>query len=156
MALRFIEELSWLLSGYQNLDFRKLADQIVTASRERHADVSTISDHISKNPNIPFLVGALPQLLDDSSIFPTNADIASFAEEVLILQVPRWQKKSKYEIIGHLVCSTYKLDDAKLSTLVSALTKLVSGDKRAKQIIEKKKDYESNWNEIIRQLSRVG
>lgn len=152
-VVRFIEELSWLLSSYQNLDFRAIGEQIKGIPSQ--SDVAVISDHISANPNIHFLVGALPQILDDQSIFAANEDIAGFAQQVLGLSVPRWQKKSKYEIIGHVVCSAYKLDDAKLSTLVRALTAVVSGDKIAKQIIKKSKNRASNWNEIIRMLSRV-
>lgn len=155
-VVRFIEELSWFLSSYQNLDFRTLSDYVKEIKQGVHLDVSLISGYISKNPNIHFLVGALPQILDDSSIFFTNEDIASFAKEVLGFEVPRWEKKSKYEIIGHVVCSAYKVDDDKLSTLVSALTKLVSGDKKAEKLLKAKKGRTSNWNQIIRRLSKGG
>lgn len=155
-VVRFIEELSWLLSSYQNLDFRTLSEQVKEIKQGGHPDVSLISSYISKNPNIHFLVGALPQILDDSSIFVANEDIASFAKEVLRFEVPRWEKKSKYEIIGHVVCSAYKLNDDKLSTLVSALTKLVSGDKKAEQLLKAEKGRTSNWNQIIRRLSKAG
>lgn len=150
----FLEELSWLLSTYQNLDFRALPDLVRVTEHESRPDVSGISGYISKNPNIHFLVGALPQLFDDTSIFSTNEDIASFAQEILGLRVPRWKKKSKYEIIGHVLCNVYKLNDRRLSMLVTALTKLVSGDTKAKQIVRAKKDQKSNWNEIIRRLSQ--
>ena len=64
-VVRFIEELSWFLSSYQNLDFRTLSDYVKEIKQGVHLDVSLISGYISKNPNIHFLVGALPQILDD-------------------------------------------------------------------------------------------
>lgn len=152
---RFMEEFSWLLSSYQNLDFRSLPNLISTSNKRDRHDVEVISEYISKNPNIHFLVGALPQILDDKTIFPSNEDIASFAHEILGFTVSRWQKKSKYEIIGHVVCSAYKLNDAKLTMLVDALTALVSGNKIAENIIKSKEKRTTNWNEIIRQLSKV-
>ena len=54
-------------------------------------------------PNISALVGCLPNLFLDLDLFKTNADIAEFADAVLKIKISRFEKKSRFEIIGIVV-----------------------------------------------------
>lgn len=155
---RFIEELSWVLASYENLDFKALPELVqVARHRVNVGDEARkgMVGYVSPNPNTHFLVGVLPRMLNDDSVFASNEDIAAFSRDVLDVTVPRWEKKSKYEIIGHIVCNIYGLDDRALENLVRALSKLVSGDKKAEQIFRKEKAQRTSWNEVIRLLSNV-
>ena len=155
-AMAFLEEFAWLLSSYPRLDFRVLPDilrgNVVSGSAARTA----VGGYASSNPNKQFLVGALPRVLTDETLFPTNEDIAQFAQSVMDLTVPRFGKKSKYEIIGHIVCETDRLDDRRLSKLVSALAALTEGDDRTRSLITQRKAEHFGWNEIIQELASVG
>lgn len=91
----------------------------------------------------------------DETLFPTNEDVAQFAESVMALRIPRYGKKSKYEIIGHIVCETDALNDQKLAKLVSALAALADGDDRTKRLIRERKEQQFEWNAIIQELAQT-
>src|SRR5688500_10224881 len=104
-ADRFVEELSWLLGSYSSLGLGSLSEVLRRQSSGATAPTA-IGGYASANPNNQFLVGALPRVFMDETLFPTNEDIAQFAQSVMELRIPRFAKKSKYEIIGHIVCET--------------------------------------------------
>jgi hypothetical protein len=147
---RFIEELSWLLSSYEDLDFRALKD--IGYLRIRHQSAQTLERINPKNPNISFLVGALPGLFNDETLFPTNEDIAEFAQVALKVRIPRWEKKSKFELIGHIVCNTAQLSDKKLEMLVRALSRFLEEGREARAIVASRRDSGLSWNEVIQRL----
>jgi hypothetical protein len=152
-ATSFLEELTWLLSSYSNLDFKSLPGVLTGASQANALAKTALNSYTSNNPNKHFLVGALPRVLIDESIFPTNEDIAQFALTVMDVRVSRYEKKSKYEIIGHLVCETDRLDDRKLAKLVSALARLTNGGDKTRTMVKNLKAQNFGWNEIIQQLA---
>lgn len=150
MVRNFLEQLSWVLNSYPNLDFRALAgDYSVEGSAS-----SSLSSHVSKNPNIHFLVGSLPGIFSNEKFFPNNEDIVEFASEALHLSIGRWEKRSRYELIGLIVCETVKLSDETLARLAVVLSKIVSDEVKAKSVFHEKQRDKLSWNEIIQQLSR--
>lgn len=151
---RFLEELSWLLNTYSDIDFKAI-EKIAYQDLFNKKNITSIESYTPENPNIQFMVGVLPIILDDRKIFPSNEDIASFSKEVLKLEVPYWQKRSKYEIIGNIICNTYKLNDKGLSKLVRVLSKLVQNDQKAKKLLRDKRKKTVSWNEIIDELSSL-
>jgi hypothetical protein len=154
-ARRFLEEFSWLLRSYESIDLTSIANALVP-ERETNAATRAVGGYASANPNKQFLVGALPRVLMDETLFPSNEDIAQFAESVMDLRIPRYGKKSKYEIIGHIVCETDSLDDQKLEKLVSALAALADSDDHARRLIRQRKEQQFEWNAIIQELARNG
>ena len=150
---RFLEELSWVLSTYQNLDFKAIANPDAAPAIKGKPG---FQQYISKNPNVHFLVGALPTIFSDEKLFISNQDIADFANEALNLEISRWEKRSRYELIGLIVCETTKLDDERLSRLVSALSNLIGDDARARNLSELRRTNRMSWNELIQNLSREG
>lgn len=146
---RFLEELSWLLESHSNLDFRSLGANVeVISETERN-----FNRHVPRNPNIRFLVGALPTVFSDDRYFPTNEDLAEFASQALNLPVPRWEKRSRYELIGLIVCETVKLNDDRLARLVNALSRITSEDPNAQAIFQSRREEKLSWNEIIQRLT---
>jgi hypothetical protein len=146
---RFLEELSWLLSSNSNLDFRAIRDIVGSDSNTPKAG---LEGYVSKNPNIHFLIGSLPIIFSDERLFPTNEDIVEFSEVALGLPIGRWEKRSKYELIGLIVCETAKLNDERLERLVRALSKIIH-DPRARAILRNRKVERLNWNEVIQKLT---
>ena len=64
----------------------------------------------------------------------------------------RAEKRSRYEIIGKVVCETDQLDERRLTTLVTALERLVGDKGRIAEMAEKKKSGNFSWNETIQEL----
>jgi hypothetical protein len=150
---KFLEELSWLLSSHSNLDFRAIRDFIESDRAPLFERKSSLSGYVSKNPNIHFLTGTLPVIFSDDRLFPSNEDIVEFSETALHLPIPRWEKRSRYELIGLIVCETSKLDNDRLERLVQALSKIVSDDPNAQRIFRTRKAAKLSWNEVIQKLT---
>ena len=93
-------------------------------------------------------------MFTERKLFDSNEEIADFAETTLGVTIPRWAKKSKHELIGHIVCNAASLNDRGLEKLVKALSLLSSGDNRARNLVSSRKKEHLNWNEIIQILSR--
>ncbi len=151
-ALRFLEELSWLLQTYQEMDLKAISRALTDAADQRTVRRG-FSSFASPNPNIHFLVGIIPLVLRDETLFPTNGTIADFATFALEMDMSGWKKKSRYELIGEIVCNTVDLDDSGLNTLVEALSVLARGDSKTKSIVRTAQDSSRNWNEIIQLLT---
>lgn len=150
-ATRFLEELSWLFQSHQDIDVKAIAKALAEAAKHRTVRQG-ISSFASPNPNIHFLVGILPVVLRDESIFATNGAISEFAMSALGMSMIRWEKKSRFELIGEIVCNTIDLDDSELSKLVEALSVLANGDAGAREIVRDAQVSRRGWNEIIQTL----
>jgi hypothetical protein len=152
-AINLIEELSWVLRTYSDVDTKTLSNLrnfLVHAPTRQHEQFAS---YLPENSNVFFLVGTLPKLFSDERLFPTNVDIADFADAALKVRIPRWQKKSKFELIGHIVCRTAELSESQVSDLVKALQKIISNGDSARKLIRDRKQAGLSWNEIIQQLS---
>ncbi len=150
-----LEELLWLLDSKRSTALKKLPQLL-----REHADQplelnSSAGRYISPNPNKHFLIGILPRLFQDSGLFPSNEDIADFASSVLKVNISRFEKRSKYELIGLIVCQTNELDEFQLSNLVQALEKITGSDDKLLEIAKARKTKGLNWNEAIRQLGQL-
>lgn len=150
---KFLEELSWVLNSYSNLDFRAIPEVISGTNASSLRRGSEFQQYVSKNPNIHFLVGALPVIFSDERLFPSNEDIAEFASDALALPISRWEKRSRYELIGLIACETAKLDDEGLARLVQALARLTSDEARVRNVFKERKDKKMSWNEMIQRLT---
>ena len=150
----FFEELSWLLATYSNIDFKSMPNTIGKYFSTFTKESIVMRQYISDSPNQHFLVGILPSVLNDESLFATNEDIAQFAKTVMKVNLLRYGKKSRYELIGTIVCETNKLNDFELTELVNALTVLARKKDKAKSLIAKRRQENYGWNMIIQELAR--
>jgi hypothetical protein len=121
------------LNTYSNLDFKVLGNAHLNSLGSIRGRPG-FHQYVSKNPNVHFLVGALPTIFSDERLFASNEDITDFASEALNLSISRWEKRSRYELIGLIVCETTKLDDERLSKLVSALSILIGDDAQRRNL----------------------
>lgn len=102
-----------------------------------------------KNPNKGVLIGVLPRLLQNKDLFPQNEDIYDFAREALNLIISRYEKRSRYELIGILICTINELDEDDLSYLVTALDKIIDDGEELNKVVIDKKNNSFSWNEAI-------
>lgn len=149
---RFLEELSWLLDTYSDVDFRALAQFAELLDDRPNFEIDQLRHLIASDSNKQLLVGLLPGMFTDRTLFPTNEDIADFSREALNVRIPRWTKKSKFELIGHIVCHTATANDKRLTKLARALSYIAVGDVRLRNLIAHGRRQKKNWNEIIQDI----
>lgn len=87
-------------------------------------------------------------------MFKTNADIAEFADAVLKIKISRFEKKSRFEIIGIVVCEVPKLKENELTSLVIALNELTNNSDELKRVKQNKVSDNFSWNETIQYLNK--
>ncbi|RON01305.1 hypothetical protein [Pseudomonas brassicacearum] len=151
-AIDFIEELSWLLDSKKNLKLSEVPTILRTKLLSPEPKSGSADNYISPNPNIHYLIGVLPRLFQDIKLFSRNEDIAEFANEVLGIDISRVEKRSKYELIGLIVCEANDLDDAKLENLVLALSSITGSSEKLSFMINEKSSIGFSWNETIIKL----
>lgn len=152
-AIDFIEELSWLLEGKKNLKLSEIPSLIRNKLDSQDRTSGSADKYISPNPNIHYLIGILPRLFQDTKLFSSNEDIADFARDVLKISISRVEKRSKYELIGLIVCETDMLDDKKLENLVKSLEIITGSREKIKSLASEKSTIGFSWNETIRKLT---
>lgn len=151
--LNFVEEFSWLLDNYKGL---KMEDAIIEIKEiiEPTSNLLMYDKLIeNRNNNMRSLVGIFPELFQNKSLFPSNRSIIEFANEVLQTQINPSKNRSKTEIIGEIVCTTYTLTGSEIEKVVNALNKMVDNENVAKSVKEMKKQDTFSWNEIIQKLA---
>ena len=151
-AIDFIEEMSWLLDSKKNLKLREIPEILRSRLLLSNSVSNAAEKYVSPNPNIHYLIGVLPRLFQDIKIFQRNEDIAEFASEVLGLKIARIEKRSKYELIGLIVCETNLLDDQKLEDLVTSLSEIAGNQDKLNFIAKEKETSNFSWNETIRKI----
>ncbi len=149
-----IEELSWLLESNKSLSLKEVAEIIREQSQLTNSNLTNkvASKYASSNPNKQFLVGALPTLLQDNSLFKSNSEMLDFAEDVLKLSPSRAAKRSRTEYIGWIICEVSSLNDKDLESLVNSLSAIVGDEIKLKKMKAAKKEPNFSWNNTIQSL----
>ena len=148
--INFFEELSWLLESHKDLNFKK-ASQFLREYRNWAVHGAIVSGTSNNAYN---LIGVLPSLLKDNDIFQNNAQLVQFAEEVLALSIPRWEKKSRNEIIGLIVCEVEDVNKERLDILTKWAANILKNKTEVREMQSKAKTSGNmfSWNETIQKL----
>ncbi len=151
-ALDFFEEITWLLdrknfklNGKPEMLRRILHNQV-------DSDLANIN-FADNESDIQQLIGILPGLFQDLDLFPTNKLIVSFAEELLHINIKRGEKRSRYELIGFIVCETSQLSNSQLQDLVAKLKEIIRNSEKMNSMKKAAKSEDFSWNETIRILT---
>ena len=153
-ALNFIEELGWLLEGRKANEIKEIPS-IIRTLLDSDISNSLNEKYTSDNQNKNTLVGILPNLFLDMELFKSNSDLVEFADAVLKITIARFEKRSRYEIIGLIVCEVPKLNDSDLSKLVEALIMIGGNKDKLKQVKAEKNKADFSWNETIQKLNSL-
>lgn len=148
---RFIEELSWFLKSFEDIDYNALSD----FGREMeffHSSSQRLRKKVRGGRNAVVLVGILPDFLMDTTLFPSNEGIVEFAEAALGLPINRWQKKSRYEIIGQIVCHTNDASPNKVRVLSELIEDMQDNKTSLRKAIETNREQGHSWSEVIGRL----
>ena len=155
-AAMALEEILWALKKPKLEALQDAVDILQAIATDSVSNLVISRDYKSTDPNKHFLIGVLPRLLQDKRWFPLNDDIVEFANGALGLEMKKslFDKRSRYEIIGKVVCETDTLDEQQLTGLVMALEKIIGNKDKLAQMIEKKRSGSFSWNETIQDLLR--
>lgn len=150
--INFFEELSWLLDSNKELNFKN-ASKFLKLSRNLIVHGAITDDKANGRYT---LIGVLPSLLKDTEIFQNNSQLVQFAEEVLSLTIPRWEKKSRNEIIGLIVCEVEDANKERLDTITQWAMNILDNKTQVRdmQSNAKKTGNLFSWNETIQKLVR--
>lgn len=152
--LNFIEELSWLLDNYKSLKLEDSVVQIKDILEMVNLDTYNYNNLLEyKEKQVRSLVGIFPELFQNRILFPTNQSIIEFANEVLLMNINPLKNRSKTEIIGEIVCSTYALSSHEIEKVVNALNMMIDNDYVVKKVKEMKNSNSFSWNEVIQRLA---
>jgi hypothetical protein len=148
-ALVFIEDLCWLLDANRSLDFKKVLSIIKELSNSNSVD-----EEFSNTDNKVMLdiIGILPTLLKDETLFLSNSSIVQFATQVLHLEIPRWEKRSRFEIIGLIVCNVEETNQDKLLTLYNWVAELLLNKEKVKNFQHQNNESAFSWNDAIQRI----
>lgn len=142
--INFLEELCWLLESNRNLNFKKNSE-LLHMLRKNMISKSSNDDGLVYN-----LIGVLPTLLKDETIFSSNSSLVQFAQEVLSLNMPRWEKRSRNELIGLIICNVEEANRNRLETLAQLTQKLLNNKEKIKDAIKQENIF--SWNDTIQKI----
>lgn len=157
-TLDLLQELVWairsresseLVNGVSYLRHLANSERIERRKAEKKGK-PTLRD---RRRDLKALVGSMSLVLADTELFPANEDIAKFAMEALQISIARWEKRSRYEMIGMLVMESINASPERLREVGGLLNKISDESESMAQIKRRSRQTGFSWNEAIRSLS---
>ncbi len=105
-------------------------------------------DQINRDNRKTELIGMLPYVLIDKNKFPSNSDIYRLAKNSLDLEISRWDKRSRDELIGILISQIAMKKEADLENFFNAWKKFIENNKTQKYE-QSSRDFVSIWLEFF-------
>lgn len=157
-TLDLLQELIWAIRSRDSTELsegvsylRNLAssEKIMRRKAERKPMLR------DRQSDLKALVGSMSLVLADTELFPANEDIAKFASEALQIPISRWDKRSRYEMIGMLIMESINASPERLRD-VGGLLNRISNESESMEIIKKNsRQVGFSWNEAIRSLRTI-
>lgn len=141
--VKFAEELSWLMDAYKEFSLDDILERFIQSSKDNSEQMNGLYSNTS------YLVGVLPRMFQDKELFENNSDLASFAKDVLHIELKNSEKKSRMEIIGTIVCNIANDSSELLDTLVKALESIMDNESKMAEVKKSRKQPNFSWNAII-------
>jgi hypothetical protein len=146
--VKFAEELSWLMDAYKEFSLGDILERFIQSSKNNSEQMHGLYSNTS------YLVGVLPRMFQDKELFENNSDLASFAKDVLHIELKNSEKKSRMEIIGTIVCNISNDNSELLDTLVKALESIMDNESKMAEVKKSRKQPNFSWNAIIASFSK--
>lgn len=148
----FLEEFSWIVEKYKDVDLNQLNKELWNSLDSRRTNNLSLF-YSENNSNKNYLIGVLPKLLQDKELFEKNMDLVSFSN-ALGIEVKFGEKRSRYEIIGAMLCQISELNDEKLDKVVVAIEAINNDQSLLTNLKNLKKNaINYDWNLIIQELN---
>lgn len=151
--LMSLERIEWALEDIDHKAIKQAREFVSNSIEITDQHRKVFSNNEKTSHNLEFLTGILPSLFKDRKLFPKNEDIISFTQDLIGLErVSRVDKRSRYEIIGLVVCEATVSDSAKLERLISAINVILNDETIRKSFEMMRKEESFSWNEAISRL----
>ncbi|MNJ22536.1 hypothetical protein D3C77_169090 [compost metagenome] len=156
-TLDLLQELIWAIRSRESTELSEGVSYLRNlASNEKmtrnRAGRPMLRDRQS---DLKALVGSMSLVLADTELFPANEDIAKFAVEALQIPISRWEKRSRYEMIGMLIMESINARPERLRDVGRLLNK-ISNESDSMDVIKKSsRQVGFSWNEAIRSLRTI-
>lgn len=147
--LGFIEDLCWLLDSKRNMNFADVAKIVDDMKKEERIHKKENIDQLSED-----IIGILPRLLVDTTLFGSNKMLSQFADEILGIEIKNWEKRSRNEMIGVIICKIQGSDNKKRGVSLYLLENILEKKEEISKF-QKKNESEKNpfrWNDVIHQI----
>lgn len=144
-SISFIEDLCWLLDSQKSINY---------------SEILKILGDIKKNtnnllvPSTDELIGILPQLLTDKTLFTTNKSLAQFSDEILGIEILNWHKRSRYEMIGVIICKVQESPQIASGISTYVLTNILQNKEKIRKYQKQKEKEKAQflWNDAIHKI----
>jgi len=150
-TIDLLQEIVWSIQSRSGSDLQSGIDYL--QSSVSSASANKVSKKSKERQHLLSLVGSMPLILADVELFPSNEHIAKFALEALGIPIARWEKRSRYEMIGMLVMLTINLSEDQLKGLSTFLGGMTTGGNKLARIKKQVNEVGFSWNEAIRSLT---
>lgn len=148
-VLGFIEDLCWLLDSKRNMNFADVAKMVDDVKKEEQNHKKENIDRLSED-----IIGILPRLLVDTTLFGSNKMLNQFADEILGIEIKNWEKRSRNEMIGVIICEIQESDNKKRGVSLYLLENILAKKEEISKF-QKKNETEKNpfrWNDVIHNI----
>lgn len=150
-----MEEFSWIISKYKTIDFKQIQSNLISlVQEEEKSSLTNFQRYRDQDANKNYLIGVLPKFFQDKELFEKNSDLSDFAE-CLDIHLRNPEKKSRYEIIGTILCVLSEMDEKYLEKFVRAIELMLVNENLLNNIKHMKsiRSETYSWNEVIKALS---
>ena len=148
-TISFLEDLCWLLDSNKRTNYN---DILKFLSEIRKNQDSSISSQLGQEPDE--LIGILPRLLTDTSLFDTNRNLAQFSSEVLNIEILNWHKRSRNEMIGVIICKVQESEEVRNGISSYVLANILKNKDKIKKIRKESENINETflWNDAIHKI----
>ena len=154
-TLELIQELVWAIRSREPNELLKSVSYLQQIVDSKKTEIRRIEKKPllhEKRQYLKKLVGSMSLVLADVELFPTNEDIAKFAREALQISITRWEKRSRYELIGMLVMQSINASHERLQEVGNLLDRISEESDSMTTIKQNVRQTGFSWNEAIRSL----
>lgn len=144
-SITFIEDLCWLLDSQKNTNYTEVLSLLSDLKK---------STPVLDAPTIDDLIGILPQLLTDKTLFTTNKTLAQFSDEILGIKILNWHKRSRFEMIGVIICTVQDSPEVAAGISSYVLSNIMNNKEEIRKY-QKESEKANNqflWNDAIHKI----
>ena len=139
-------------------ELRKLIKEIIVEfnAEKKPAKKNISSKHYSNQSNylnqtneVENLIGSIPFILLDKSIFQKNMDVVEFASKIGI-EIQSGEKKKIDEIVGRIIAAIKEFPPSQIAQLNQAILHLKT--KPSNTTKKDKKSFFEEWDKVIKNI----
>lgn len=150
-SINFLEDLCWLLDSGKKNNYNEIIKIIKDIKSNQNFSVVN-ANHFENKADT--LIGILPKLLTDTTLFDTNRALAQFSNEILGIDILNWHKRSRNEMIGVIICKVQASPEVRNGISAYLLSDILENKEKIKKL-QKETENSNNqflWNDAIHKI----